>query len=414
MPEVELGNLPFDEAIDHFRSKLNIPTEHFDSLLSEAHAKAFTVAGATKADLLGDIRSAVDEAIANGTSITEFRKQFDTAVQKHGWSYKGKRGWRTRVIYDNNLRSAHMAGRWKQLQRTKDGRPYLTYVTVGDGRVRPQHKSWEGTTLPIDDSWWQTHYPPNGWGCRCTIRSLSQRQLEAMGRGVSKRPNLNLTERINVASGEIYGDVPAGIDVGWDYNVGKAWLGPDIAFGEKIMSLPTTMRNAALTSARDLAPHLSTQFNPWATSLMNRQRPLNEIRTVGYLSPAVVDDLVARKQAPTTAVVTVTDRDVMHMLRDSKDGKHIPADIIRALPDEISNPSAVLWDKRDPALLYVVDVPGDIRDAKLVVRVNFKTKARGRDQKRHSMVTNAVRTGGLVELHNLRDSSIYEVIEGKI
>ena len=119
MPVPKLGSVPFQEAIDHFRDKLSIPTERYDDMLGEIHAKAFTVAGATKIDLLTDIRSALDQAITDGTTITDFRKQFDAAVQKHGWSYKGKRGWRTRVIFDNNLRTAHMAGRWQQFQRVK-------------------------------------------------------------------------------------------------------------------------------------------------------------------------------------------------------------------------------------------------------------------------------------------------------
>jgi len=25
-------------------------------------------------------------------------------------------------------------------------------------------QAWDGVTLPADDSWWKTHYTPNGWG----------------------------------------------------------------------------------------------------------------------------------------------------------------------------------------------------------------------------------------------------------
>ncbi|HEC20656.1 MAG TPA: phage head morphogenesis protein [Gammaproteobacteria bacterium] len=413
MPGINVGDLPFQEAIDHFREKLIVPTEFWDDFLALTRAKAFTVAGAVKTDLLVDVRAAVDAAIADGTTITEFRSRFDEAVQRHGWSYKGSRGWRTRVIYDNNLRSASMAGRWKQLQTTKATRPYLQYFTVGDARVRPAHQRWNLTVLPVDDDWWDTHMPPNGWGCRCTVRSLSQRELERSGQAVS-RPEINLTERINPATGEIYGQVPEGIDVGWDYNVGKAWLGPDIAFGEKIMSLPASMRDAVLKNARDLAPHLSKQFSPWVDALANRGRALGEIRTVGYLSPAVADYLEMQGHAPTTAVVTITDKDVMHMLRDAKDDRHVPAGVMRSLPDEIAAPQAVLWDKRDPAVLYVIDAPGEDRKAKFVVRINFSIKARGRDDRRHSVETNSVRSGGLIKQHNLRESGAYEIIEGEI
>ena len=38
-----------------------------------------------------------------------------------------------------------------------------------------------GTLLPVDDPWWQTHYPPNGWGCKCWVRQVSRREAERLG-----------------------------------------------------------------------------------------------------------------------------------------------------------------------------------------------------------------------------------------
>ena len=415
MPESSIGKVPFKEAIDHFQGKLKIPSKHWDDMLGEVHAKAFTVAGATKADLLTDFHTAVGDAIKNGTTITEFRKQFDKTVEKHGWSYKGKRGWRTRVIYDTNLRTAHAAGKWQQFQRLKDRRPFLQYFTVGDARVRPEHRSWNKVVLPIDDDWWSTHYPPNDFGCRCGARSLSLRQIRREKLDISSQaPALNPTERINIASGEIYGDVPKGIGVGWNYNAGQAWLGPDIAFGEKIMAMPSPLRSAALNNAKDLAPHLEKVFSPWANKLLSRKQPLGEIKTVGYLSPRIVDELIRRNQAPTTAVITTTDKDIMHMLRDAKDGKHLPVDMVRSLPNNIQKPKAILWDKRDPGLLYIFDAPGEKREGKIVIRINYKTKGRAADGGRHAMQTNSLRTGGLVNVQNLKEKKVYEVLEGEL
>jgi len=413
MPKISIGKVPFKEAVKHFNGKLKIPTQHWDDLLGDVHAKAFTVAGATKADLLTDLYNDVNDAISNGTTITDFRKRFDQAVTKHGWKYKGKRGWRTRVIYDTNLRTSHAAGKWQQFQRTKDRRPFLQYFTVGDERVRPEHRRWNLIVLPIDDSWWSTHYPPNGWGCRCGARSLSPRQIRKEGLDIANQaPPLGQTERINTATGEIYGDVPNGIDVGWNYNVGQAWLGPDIAFGEKIMAMPAALRNAALNNAKDLAPHLEQSFSPWVNNLLTRKQALGEIKTVGYLTPRVVDELARRGHAPTTAVITTTDNDIMHMIRDAKDGKHLPIDMLRSLPDFIYQPRAIFWDKRNPALLYAFDIPGNEKAGKLVIRVNYKTRARAPDGKRHAIQTNSLRTGGLVSAHNLNDREMYELLEG--
>jgi len=414
MPEVKPGSVKFEEAISFYRKKLKIPTEHWDDMLGQAHAKAFTVAGATKADLLSDLHQSVKSAIENGESIGQFRKRFDKIVQDHGWTYNGKRGWRTRVIYDTNLRTAHMAGRWQQIQRTKKNRPYLQYLTAGDLRVRPQHNAWNRMVLMIDDEWWISHYPPNGWGCRCTVRTLSQRQMEREGVTVSDTPFIKTTERINPTTGESYGEVAEGIDVGWDYNVGQAWLGPDISFGEKLMQMPEAMRTPALKSAHDLAQNFQAEFAPWVNKLIKTKKPIGEIKTVGYLSPVVVDQLTKRKLAPITAVITVSDRDLVHAIRDAKDGKHLPLDLLRGIPDELTNPKAVLYDKRNPALLYVFDIPGDSKEGKLVMHINYKTKFRSDQGERFKLKSNAVVTTGKVPLINLKNQNFYDVIEGEL
>jgi len=423
MPEVKIGSVPFQEAIDHFQGKLKIPTEHWDDMLGTIHAKAFTIAGATKADLLTDIFNDVNEVLSNGGTITDYRKLFDKTVNKHGWPYKGNRGWRTRVIYDTNLRTSHMAGKWSQFQRVKQTRPFLQYFTVGDERVRPEHREWHHLVLHIDDPWWQTHYPPNGWGCRCGARSLSPRQIRKEKLQIAEQaPAIQTTDRLILGksdkqTGEIpVIQVPKGIDTGWNYNVGQAWLGPDIAFGEKLMAMPNAMRTAALNNAKDLTQHLQKDFAPWVTKLEQRSKPLNnEIKTVGYLSPKVIDELIRRDQVPSTAVITTTDKDIIHMIREAKDGRHIPLDQIRAMPTTIGGGhSAVLWDKRDPALVYVFDVPGDDRTAKAIIRVNYKIKVRDANGKRQQVQTNTLRTGGLVQLQNLKEREVYEVIDGEL
>lgn len=242
MHDINVGDVPFLEAIEFFSDKVKIPTEHWDDILGEIHARAFTVAGATNMDLLSDIYAAIKIALETGTTITDFRKEFDKTVQEYGWTYNGKRGWRTRIIYDTNLRTSSMAGKWDQFQRTKKTRPYLQYLTVGDLRVRPPHASWNYTILHVDDPWWGTHYPPNDWGCRCTVRSLSQTQLDRLGLSVDIAPPLLESRRFNQSTGEDYGLVPDGIGVGWDYNVGKSWQFPDEFFNKKESELPDFLK----------------------------------------------------------------------------------------------------------------------------------------------------------------------------
>ena len=60
-----LGLTPV-EAVQYFRAKGIAVTENWHELWQEAHARAFTVAGVAKRDLLQDIRGAVDTAIKEG------------------------------------------------------------------------------------------------------------------------------------------------------------------------------------------------------------------------------------------------------------------------------------------------------------------------------------------------------------
>ena len=75
--DVEIINLPFLEAIEFFKNKLNLLTGTWDEIWGAAHAKSFTVAGVAKEDLLTDLRGLIDQALNDGTTLDTFRKGFD-------------------------------------------------------------------------------------------------------------------------------------------------------------------------------------------------------------------------------------------------------------------------------------------------------------------------------------------------
>ncbi len=83
---VNYGSLPFAEALAFLRGKLNLPTERWDDLTGAAHDRAFVVAGAMQADLLMDLRAAVEKAIEQGTTLETFRQDFKKIVADRGWT----------------------------------------------------------------------------------------------------------------------------------------------------------------------------------------------------------------------------------------------------------------------------------------------------------------------------------------
>ena len=104
--------LPFAEQINYFRRKLDLPTESYADIYGAEHDHAFVVAGANRLDMVADFRKAVDKAIADGTTLEEFRRDFDDIVAKYGWQYHGGRDWRSKIIYDTNLHASYQAGRY--------------------------------------------------------------------------------------------------------------------------------------------------------------------------------------------------------------------------------------------------------------------------------------------------------------
>lgn len=158
--------------------------------------------------------------------LPETSKEFDQVVARTGWAYNGGRNWRTRVIYDTNLRQSYNAGREAQMAdpALRKTRPYGLYRHGGSLDPRPEHLAWDGLVLPLDDPWWDTHTPQNGWGCRCKKFMVSPRDVERLGLQVAEQaPPIEWVEQVVGSLGPSPRTVrvPKGIDPGFEYAPGK-------------------------------------------------------------------------------------------------------------------------------------------------------------------------------------------------
>ena len=71
--------------------------------------------------------------------------------------------------YNQAVSNAEMAKKWDGFTENADLYPNLEYRAVMDGHTRPEHQAMNGMVAPIDDPVWDTWYPPNDWGCRCSV-----------------------------------------------------------------------------------------------------------------------------------------------------------------------------------------------------------------------------------------------------
>ena len=335
-------DLPFDEAIAFFKDKVGLPTETWKDLWEGMHSRAFVVAGAMKADLLTDLRGAVEKGIAQGTTLAEFRKDFDRAVGKHGWGYKGGRNWRTATIFNTNLSTAYSAGHYQQMidPDVLAARPYWRYVPSSSAEPRAEHQAWYGVTLPADDPWWRTHYPPNGWGCKCGVISMSRAEYERekeAGAIQTTAPQDETYEWTDKATGEVH-KIPAGIGPGWAYNPGEAAWG----------------RNQALRLMEDQGPWVD--LNPRFPEHFNRPEKVE------------VDDpraaLGQRAKPGDAAALRKTLSDAIG--GDAADLTDPAGGVIRvtqAITDHILEKPETRWDGREaffPFIPELIDAPYEI------------------------------------------------------
>ncbi|WMD23091.1 phage minor head protein [Achromobacter seleniivolatilans] len=233
-PVFSVGRIPFAEQIAFFRRKVPLPSESWTQLYTAGHDHGFVIAGATREALVQDFFEAVEKSISEGKSLESFRKDFDRIVATHGWDYNGSRNWRSRVIYETNMFTSFAAGRREQLLSMTETHPYWMYVhSDAVKHPRPEHLALDGLVLRWDDPFWDTFFPPNGWGCQCSVRALTERQLRKLGKdGPDQAPVIPVHE---VTIGQ-HGPtprtvrVPEGIDPGFEYAPGatvpQGALGP--------------------------------------------------------------------------------------------------------------------------------------------------------------------------------------------
>lgn len=334
----EAISLPFTEAIDFFRQKVRIPTEHWTDVWRTAHSHGFMVAGAAKDALLSDFQVALRKGIEQGTTLAEFRKDFGTIVKTHGWSHTGTPGWRAGIIYDTNLSTAFSAGRYAQLTEpdTLKAFPYWTYIHSGSRHPRLQHVAWNGLTLAADDPFWSSHYPPNGWRCGCRVSPTSRPDLARMGKKKpDEAPTIETRTWINPRNGSEH-EVPVGISPGFDYNPGKAWKDGPKFMPVKAPALRPGEPEPPVRLPDSAAAHV-------AAIKAFIEAPEGKIE-IGKLHPAA-----AKALGEKTATVLLSDET---MQKQRVKHPELTLEDYQALPELLSGPDAIIaWESQRVLLL---------------------------------------------------------------
>ena len=350
--------LPPERAIRYFETLgYTVPTD-WPQRMQQAAAKAQTIAGIYRQDVVADIHRALGESAAKGTPFAKFRDAVERQLTAKGLHLdqagdmvdtatgellgKGITPQRLEVIYRTNMQNAYMAGRWQELQDNRAAMPYLQYTAVMDNRTRPLHRELHGQVYHIDDPFWDTFYPPNGFNCRCTVTAYSaadltrrglevadsEGRLEEVYRVVNKAGDTEPTRAIRLADGRSFM-----ADRGFDGNVGKRHLAQ---LGQlqmqRAVDLPPRLASMSVNQALDnliLRRAVADDLYQAYLRLMTANRPQNQPAFVGAVSLHTLDELARRQlPLPQSAIIASSDSLVRHAQRSVKAGvdKTLPAD----------------------------------------------------------------------------------------
>jgi SPP1 gp7 family putative phage head morphogenesis protein len=396
-------SLPMNEAVEFWMGKTPAERSDLNATAKSIRGKAFIVSGITDADMLQRVYDEIGRALSAGTSFRDFKKNLAGVWKKAGFT--GGKAYRIENIFRTNMQSAYAAGRYKQMRRVASRRPFWQYRAVGDQRTRQSHAAMNGLVFPADDPIWNTWYPPNGYMCRCKVRSLSARQVKKQGIKVEKGTKVIMPP-----------------DPGFRNNPGKTFfkpsfkkyradirqnslsrfvdgLCPDKNYADE--DSPCLRKLKKLLSREDLEALQTIMwekktggvagYESWVDSVLKRGQAKGELYPIGNLPAKVLSRL---DKQPLMALTVIDDNQMLHLSRPKKTLRDaaLTAAEIKDIPRRFAS-SVWYVDSENPAVLMTWQRFGD-KYVKVVIRLDRRVGKAG-------VVANEVITAGIVEKSNL-------------
>ncbi|MGF7441529.1 phage minor head protein [Campylobacter concisus] len=362
------------------------PEAHFDydEIMHDAHKKAFTVAKMMNLDLLKDTQASLTKAFKEGVGFDEWKKNVKSMLAKKGWLgnikvkdprtgeekeiYVGNR--RLRTIFNTNMRTAYAKARYEsQMQSLGE---YFRYTAVLDSRTREAHRKLHGKTLPKTDKFWDTNYPPNGWGCRCKVQVLTE--AECVARGI-----------VPLADGSF---LPQAAEKDFAYNPGKVDKTDKILKGKQDKVLDAVTSSLAKKNLKQTLENFEHERDiyVWQKSLDDMvnaviggkiiKDKIYQVAQVGELKQSIKKNLKIIDVEPKASSIAVYQNTISHITRDSKPkGKEPNIDEIKAVVGVFDEAKRVFYDKKDNVLLYFYNsLQNDNMINYAVIRLDYTLK----------------------------------------
>ncbi|BAQ92537.1 Mu-like prophage protein gp29-like [uncultured Mediterranean phage uvMED] len=174
-----LGNLPdsiYNRTVEYImggvyhgidEAKKTLRKLPDDAFIKALQNNAFVFSGAKTFDQVKEMSNFLLDEAGEVVPFFDFKQK---AAQTFGTYNKN---W-LKTEYLQAASGAQNASAWQQFEEEKDIFPKLKYLTAKDERVRESHKPLDGIVKPVDDPFWDTYAPANGWNCRCQLEQVEE------------------------------------------------------------------------------------------------------------------------------------------------------------------------------------------------------------------------------------------------
>ncbi|HTJ78526.1 MAG TPA: phage minor head protein [Rariglobus sp.] len=193
MPDLLFGSVPHDEAVAFLKDKPVVSRTVFDQMVPEIKARTFAVAGIESVKVLQSLRDRIADLPAGadwddikGDLVDQLSPYFESSDAEGADVSPAER--RAETLLRTHGYQAYSAAQYNVLDRQRDVFPFWRYQTAQDDRVRDAHAALDGVVLPSNDPFWQSHFPPWDFNCRCTIVPLSPEDVEDIKAEDDKKP----------------------------------------------------------------------------------------------------------------------------------------------------------------------------------------------------------------------------------
>lgn len=178
----DLSGFPLlDEALRRWLARTPRSEAEVQLLAEFEHGRSVTAAHLAGENALRALQDSVGTALFEGKTLREWLdSDWEQIAAKYGKSGATHSAYED-LVFRQNVGDAQNAGKYAEVFSPEwiDAEPFWMYLAIDDARTRPEHHALDGRVFRKDDPFSRKYLPKLGFGCRCSTRFLTRKQVQA-------------------------------------------------------------------------------------------------------------------------------------------------------------------------------------------------------------------------------------------